>query len=76
MFKSVSFQDEIPKMSSVAKLNKKATITPVDTSKKLGNVLEQTRKSFWGADTQTVDKFLNEMELVQTETENKIEEPT
>ena len=64
MYKSVSFQDEIPKMTSVAKLNKKATIAPVDTSKKLGNVLEQTRKSFWGADTQTVDKFLNEMELV------------
>ena len=73
MYKSVSFQDEIPKMTSISKLSKKATMAPVakefdrkktNTSKKLGNVLEQTRRSFWGADTQTVDKFLNEMELV------------
>ena len=49
MYKSVSFQDEIPKMTSIAKLSKKATMAPVakeldrkktNTSKKLGNVLE------------------------------------
>ena len=30
---------------------------------KLKDLLEETKRSFWGADTQTVDKFLTEMEL-------------
>ena len=40
-------------------------------------MLEKTKQSFWGADTQTVDKFLCEMELVKTKkNEKKLEEPT
>ena len=43
----------------------------------LKDVLEETRRSFWGADTQTVDKFLNEMELnVPAHKQPKIAEPT
>ena len=44
---------------------------------KLKDLLEETKRSFWGADTQTVDKFLTEMELVVPENKKpEIAEPT
>ena len=40
--------------------------------KQLKDLLEETKRSFWGADTQTVDKFLNEMELVLPENKQPV----